>query len=249
MKVGGMFGFKSVKTRHIGLLAATVWSIFALSAQATILVGTVVSSKTETVTEINNLIDTYNTAFSENLDHVNFLVDKLEDQDAEDPDAGAIFVNSTFVAQDFNFYQANPDGTPDITQLIFDASVGFDNADLVSEGFFLDNPIFGFEQLAGPTFDYYVSKSGRGGWSLWLAAEGFNPSYTDSDVDGFTLGVTTNQSLEYNPISNGVSHISFYSTGTSGGPVTNIPAPATLALLGVGLLVVGRMSRRSRRYP
>ena len=196
---------------------------------------------------MNSLIDAYNSDFGANLSNVVSMVDKLED-DQENP--GAFFINGQFDSSSFSFFQET-DSTPGTTQSIFDANVGFATADLVGDGFdLLDNPVYGFVQDGGPCFDYYVSKSGSG-WSLWLAMAGFNPSYTDfGDVSTeFTRGLTSDNSLSYKPIQNGVSHISFYAAESSIEPDPDpapVPAPATLALLGVGLLITSGTSLRRR---
>jgi hypothetical protein len=53
---------------------------------------------------------------------------------------------------------------------------------------------------------------------------GINPAYTDNEEDGFTRGNINDDSLAYDPINSGVSHISFYG---------ETPEPSSLVLFGV----------------
>jgi hypothetical protein len=213
------------------------------ASQASILVGTFVESQAETIVKVNQLIDDYNADFGASLPQVVALLDKLEGVNS------AGFTEGNLQLSDFNFYAQNDDGTK--TESIFDASVNFDATpiDFTVDGFNdLDNPVMGFEQLAGASFDYYVSKDGNLGWSLWTFMDDFNPVYTDagtgnSSISGsdFTKGSIADNSLAYDPIGNGISHISFYTTAAS-----DVPEPASLGLFGLAITLVAlRRGRRS----
>lgn len=207
------------------ILLAVVASILLLagSADASILVGTFKESTVETITKINQLIDDYNTDFSASLANVLLLVDKVEGQ------SSAAFNQGNLELDDFDFFTQDDNGSKTVS--IFDATVKF-NASLLSSSVGFDNldaPVQGFEQLSGPSFEYYVSKDGNDGWSLWASMSGFNPVYTDAGTgdssitgSGFTRGDISNTSLAYDPIRGGVSHISFYTTAEE-----IIPEPAS----------------------
>ena len=205
-------------------------------AKASILIGTFVTPHVETISQINQLIGDYNLDFNTSLPSVQELLDKLEGQDSADFEEGILELS------DFDFYQQDNNGTTDVD--IFDANVSFSASTLgAADGFdTLDNPVFAFKQLSGPLFDYYVSKDGVAGWSLWLAMPGINPLYTDAGTgassltgSNFTRGNINNDSLDYDPITGGVSHISYY---------VAIPEPASLGLLLMGLVSLAGRGRR-----
>lgn len=205
------------------------------------LIGTIVKAPAETIIEINTLIDDYNADFGTNLPHVVLLVDKLDN---------GSFINGTYSNSDFDWYEQDDNGNVSVD--IFDAfddgttdnSVKFTSWNVT--GF--NNPVLAFEQKSGPTVEYYVSKDGNKGWSLWLAMAGMNPFYTDEGVgsssitgSGFTRGSISNTSLDYDPIKNSVSHLSFY---RSAGGDNVIPEPGTVAIWSVlalaGLAIIRR---------
>jgi hypothetical protein len=214
--------------------AAAVTLLIANCTYASTLIGTVVAPSVESISEMNDLIDDYNSDFSASLPPVDSLLDKVEGQSAAD------FTQGNLALSDFNFFYQDDTGT-DLSLSVFDSSVDFTLSTLGPlDGFdTLDNPVHAFEQLSGPSFTYYVSKDGNLGWSLWLAMDGVNPVYTDAgtgfdSITGtdFTRGDITDNSLAYDPISSGVSHISYYTA--------TMPEPSTLllgALASVGLLV------------
>lgn len=208
----------------------------ASGARASILVGTFVTPQVEMISQLNDLIDDYNSDFGASLPSLLELLDKLEGQNSAD------FQEGNLELSDFDFYEQDDSGATDVD--IFDETVSFSLSTLgLADGFdTLDNPVFAFEQLSGPSFAYYVSKDGVSGWSLWSAMPGINPSYTDagtgaSSITGsnFTRGNITDNSLDYDPITGGVSHITFYSA---------IPEPSTVLLLamGLGCLAITRRS-------
>jgi hypothetical protein len=219
---------KTAAIRRLRLLVkpAVMFAAIAMSSgtlQAALLVGTIVTAGTETIAEMNQLIADYNTDFGAALPGVSQLVDKIEGQNAAD------FVEGNLQLGDFNFYEENSGGGTSLN--IFDATVNFAASGLgVAAGFdTLDQNVFAFEQLSGPQFYYYVSKGGNLGWSLWAAGGGLNPVYTDagtgaSSIVGtdFTRGAITDNLLAYDPVRQGVSHISFYSA---------IPEPGSAALV------------------
>ena len=189
------------------------------------------------ISQLNELIDDYNSDFNTSLPQVQELLDKLEGQNAAD------FQEGNLELSDFNFYEQDDNGTTDVD--VFDEMVDFSSSTLgAADGFdTLDNPVFAFEQLSGPSFDYYVSKDGVAGWSLWSAMPGINPLYTDAGTgdssitgSGFTRGNINDNSLDYDPIIGGVSHITFY---------VAIPEPASIGLVLIGLasLACGRRRR------
>lgn len=212
----------SVFRRVLG--ATSIVILWASVTEASLLVGTVVSSSAETIPEINQLIADYNTDFGASLPLVNTLLDKIEG------DTSADFENGNLALSDFNFYQQDDDGATSVN--IFDATVDFDSSTLgPADGFgTLDNPVFAFEQLSGPSFTYYVSKGGNLGWSLWAYMSGMNPAYTDRGNGGFTRGNINDNSLDYDPANRGVSHISFY---------TAVPEPSSGLLLVLGAVFAG----------
>ena len=201
----------------------------APGARASILVGTFVTPQVETISQLNDLIDDYNSDFNTSLPNVQEFLDKIEGQNSADFEEGNLELS------DFVFYEQDDSGTTDVD--IFDETVSFSLSMLgPADGFdTLDNPVFAFEQLSGPSFGYYVSKDGVSGWSLWSAMPGINPSYTDDNENGFTRGNINDDNLDYDPITGGVSHISFY---------TAIPEPSAVLLLamGLGCLVITRRS-------
>ncbi|PZO14094.1 MAG: hypothetical protein DCF26_15735 [Burkholderiales bacterium] len=80
-----------------------------------------------------------------------------------------------------------------------------------------------------PLITFYVAKGGNG----------FNLFSNDGDV---------NSGDWFTPLNNGgnragLSHITFYDTGR---PSTQVPEPVSLALLGLGLLGVGAVRRRTK---
>jgi len=188
------------------------------TSYASLLVGTVVTSGVETIPEINQLIASYNADFGASLPIVTAPLDKIEGQNS------AFFDDGVFQLSDFEFYHQDDGGSTSLD--IFDATVNFAASSLGAAAGFdtLDNPVFAFEQLSGPSFQYYVSKDGNLGWSLWAVMSGINPAYTDSGVGGFTRGNINDDSLAYDPINHGVSHISFY---------TATPEPSSLVLFGI----------------
>lgn len=212
---------------------AVVTLLIANCTFATTLVGTVVTTGVETIAEMNTLINDYNTDFSASLPQVESLLDKIED--FVDPNGNdiAVFTEGNLVPGDFNFFQEDPNGGTSLD--VFDTLVKYSPSNLGPDGFStLDENVQAFEQLSGPSSTYYVSKNGAGGWSLWLAMDGVNPVYTDEVAGGSTRGEISNNSLAYDPIVGGVSHISFYI----------VPEPSTL-LLGA-LASVGMLVRRRR---
>ncbi len=199
---------------------------------ASTLVGTVVTSSVESIPEMDALITAYNLDLGASLPAVGSQVDKLED---DQTNGGANFIGGNLLLGDFDFGQQ----TGGVELNVFDASLGFSPVTFgVGESFSeVDNPVFGFEQVSGVPFTYYVSKDGNLGWSLWLAMDGINPVYTDSMVGGFTRGEISDNSLSYDPVGNGVSHISFYSA---------IPEPSSLLLAFAGGLSLTLTARRRR---
>lgn len=223
------------------LFTLALMLLFASTSHASILVGTVVTSRTENIGDINNLITSYNATFSASLPLVVNFQDKIEDDGSS---AGASFINGFYQVSDFTFYQEDAAGPTQVA--IFDnPSVDFSVSTLGSGGGFdsIDNPVQGFEQQSGPNVEYYVSKDGRLGWSLWYATSGFNPYYTDSAAGGFTYGSTTDDTLAYDPITSGVSHLSFYSSGGSG----VVPEPGTFMIWSLAGLSAAMFHRRRRQ--
>ncbi|PHR89732.1 MAG: hypothetical protein COA78_35630 [Blastopirellula sp.] len=158
--------------------------LLAGTANAGILVGTVVKSQTETIAEMNALIHNYNTVFSADLPDIGVFLDKIEDtKDQNDISTGSQFINNQFLFTDFNFYvESGNTGTKSVD--IFNTEVHF-NASTLALGIGFDTVaknVQGFEQNSGPTFEYYVSKDGKKGWSLWTYMDGFNPFYTDLGI-------------------------------------------------------------------
>lgn len=232
MKIRNPFHFiRPHLFRRHGVLPIAALLLWAPASQAaSILIGTVVTAQPETIPEINQLIEDYNTDFGASLPLVVSQLDKLEGEDSAD------FVGDALELSDFDFYQQDDDGLTELN--IFDEMPEtFTESTLgAAAGFGLDLPVFAFEQLSGPSFDYYVSKDGPGGWSLWAYMPGLNPVYTDSADGGFTRGVITDNTLAYDPHGQGVSHIGFYST---------IPEPGSSVLFGIALV----FSLAGRRRP
>ncbi len=219
------------KLASLFVCTALVTLLIANSASSTTLVGTVVTNSVETLSEMNALIDAYNTDIPASLPQIVGLLDKIED--LSDPNDGVIFQNGNLDPNDFIFYMEDVSGATTLN--VFDElNKGYSVSTLGPDGFaIIDENVQAFEQLSGPSSTSYVSKNGNAGWSLWLSMSGVNPVYTDIDVDdGFTRGEISNSSLSYDPtLSGGVSHISFYSV---------IPEPGTLllgALASLGMLL------------
>jgi hypothetical protein len=209
------------------LFCLTLLGLPSEGARAATLIGTIVTSGVETIPQMNQLIADYNADFGALLPPVVALVDKLEGQDAAD------FTEGNLALSDFQFYQQDNGGSTSLN--LFDATVKFTTSTLGSTAGFdtLDNRVYAFDQLSGASFAYYVSKDGALGWSLWVPTASINPVYTDAGTgsssitgSGFTRGSTTNNSLDYDPITNGVSHISFYDIND---PLV-VPEPASLLL-------------------
>lgn len=214
--------------------------LFSGASHASILVGTVVTSRTENIADINNLITSYNTTFGASLALVVNFQDKIEDDGSS---AGASFTNGFYQVSDFTFYKQDDAGPTQVA--IFDnPAVDFSVSTLGTGGGFdsIDNPVQGFQQHSGANVEYYVSKDGNLGWSLWYATSGFNPYYTDSATGGFTYGSTADDALAYDPIKNAVSHLSFYSAGGGG----NVPEPGTFAIWSLVGLTAAMFHRRRR---
>ena len=216
--------------RQIRKITAAVAAVLlgTSSVDASILVGTFVNSGVESITKIQQLINDYNTDFGASLPDVGSLVDKIEG------DTGAAdFEGVNLVLSDFSFYDQDNSGGTGLD--IFNAAqVKFSLSGLGWNFNLPDLNVRAFEQLDGPTFDYYVSEDGVNGWSLWTAMDGLNPVYTDAGTgdssitgSGFTRGVITDVNLDYDPIKNGISHISFYSSSTE-----VIPEPTTIVVWG-----------------
>ena len=216
-------------------LSTAVVTILLLAgfAEGSTLVGTVQESANPDIGDLNPLISTYNTDFATSLPQIQVEIDKIEDQLGV-----ATFQQANLSVDDFDFFAQDDLGSKSV--FIFDATVKF--GELVGAFSFddLDNPVQGYEWTSGSpqSYDYYVSKDGELGWSLWYAGNGFNPAYTDSAADGFTRGNTSDDSLSYDPITRGISHIAFFSS---------IPEPSTLALLCVGVFGFLTYTRRRRK--
>jgi hypothetical protein len=208
-------------------------------ARGSLLVGTFVGAPAESLAQMNQLIADYNSDFGAALPAALARIDKIEGESPAD------FEDGVYSLTDFDFYHRSTGGSVDIN--VFDTLVEFTPSTLgVADGFDLDNPVFAFEQLSGPAFTYYVSKGGNQGWSLWAVMPGINPAYTDlgtgaSSIVGsnFTRGVITNNALDFDPSTQGVSHISFYSSV----PGSDIPEPSTMVLMLFGCLMVFRRRR------
>jgi hypothetical protein len=215
--IDAIFGRKSLPVLF-AVWGALLW---ANPSSGSLLVGTVVTSEVETIPEINQLIADYNADFGASLPSVVALLDKIEGQTAAD------FTEGNLALSDFDFHHQDNSGTTSVN--IFDATVNFTASTLgVAAGFdTLDNPVFAFEQLSGPSFEYYVSKDGSLGWSLWAYMSGINPAYTDRANGGFTRGGISDNSLDYDPITRAVSHISFYTADSV------VPEPGSLILLSI----------------
>ena len=216
-----------------GLFAVWGALLWANTSSASLLVGTLVTSQVETIPEINQLIADYNADFGAALPSVVALLDKIEGQTSAD------FTEGNLALSDFQFYHRDDGAATSVN--IFDATVNFTASGLgVAAGFdTLDNAVFAFEQLSGPSFEYYVSKDGSLGWSLWAFMNGINPAYTDRANGGFTRGSISNNSLDYDPISRAVSHISFYTADAV------VPEPGSVLLFGGA--AVGLYGFRLRR--
>lgn len=234
------------KVHAAAVSTAVVAGLFwAGPAGAGILVGTFVESEVETIAKINILIDEYNDEFTALLPNVQQLVDKIEGMETAD------FTEGILSLSDFDFFQRD-ETSPTVNHMIFDTSVGFVASSLGSSGFDpIDNAVLGFEQLSGFAFDYYVSKNGMDGWSLWTKMDGFNPVYTDvgtsgsnsHDGTGFTRGDVGVNTLAFDPINGGVSHISMY---TSSADVI-VPEPSSIVLFATtAACLVGFGWRRKR---
>ena len=264
--------------RHLFSAFVTVL-LLASTAHASILVGTVKTSNTETITEINQLITEYNARFGATLEQVVIQIDKLEDtKDGSGNIIGADFVTGNLSLDQFDFYQES--GANIVrTESVFDADVTYANSALggttAANSFNnIDANVFGFVQqtdVEHVLVDYYVSKDGPLGWSLWAVADGFefNPVYTDSgdnggnvsipdaytpsstDRDGtWTQGDSTLLTTTglYDPIKNAVSHLSFYGTDDNIVvlPPIPVPEPSALAIWGLGLFTLGAVRRRRK---
>lgn len=218
--------------RHSLLIAFTLSLTFvsARPLEASILIGTTSATATENITQINILIDNYNSDFGTSLPHVAIFVDKIEDGTG----GRGEFINGQYSVSDFTFYAQDDGGAVDVN--IFDQTPEtFSLSDLGQvlgdNGFdSIDTNVQAFEQLSGPSVEYYVAKSGRS-WSVWLAMDGINPFYADSSRNGYTRGPISDQQLAYDPVKNGVSHLSFYRS--AGGGTGTIPEPASVAIWSV----------------
>lgn len=247
--------YNTLKRSWLLALAVLVVSLsHAAPAEADIiLVGSVADSANESISQINDLIGTYNTDFTASLPTVQSLIEKLNDNTNGD----LVWENNVFSNTDFKFFEQDGNAPSDRTVDIFNATVTFDESNLINSNFStVDNPVQGFERQnqSAPSFEYYVSKSGRNmGWSLWytdmLGTTDFNPLYTDSATGGFTRGAITDNSKAYDPVAQGgaVSHISFYSSSTFDPNEVVAPEPASLALLGLGGLLAGAGVTRRRK--
>jgi hypothetical protein len=69
---------------------------------------------------------------------------------------------------------------------------------------------------------------------------GINPAYTDSANGGFTRGSISDTSLDYDPITRAVSHISFYGTASD-----IVPEPGSVLLM--AMAAAGLCGCRRRR--
>jgi hypothetical protein len=238
---GKMLNFRRLAVlwaaRSLVFLFAGMLSVFGSAKADTILVGTVVDASVEeigtptTPGTINYLIDQYNSYSPASLPYVLSKVNKLD----ETADGSPIFENGSFDFDDFKLYKTATASTGTRQLSIFN------NSDQWFEDWdFTAGNVLAFEQITGPSFDYYVSKDGNLGWSLWTHMPGaLNPVYTDSGVEDFTRGAISDNGLDYDPIGNEVSHLSFY---------TSVPAPSAIAaLLGMGALGLITIVRRSRR--
>jgi hypothetical protein len=206
---------------------------WAGTANASILVGTAVIPSVEKIDVMNDLINDYNIAFSASLPNVagttadpKGFLGRIENIGGS---GIADFVNGLLTYSDFNFYQQDNGGGTELN--IFDECPekfmeGFGDEDKNVRAFDLNG-------TDTPSFQYYVSKDGFAGWSLWTYQDdGLNPVYTDSGVSGFTRGDISNTGLAYDPIKHGISHIGFYTTYD----VSTIPEPSSLLVfVGLGL--------------
>ena len=97
-----------------------------------------------------------------------------------------------------------------------------------------------------PAIRYWTGKGGNEGFTLYWYVEGTTVGdacdtvYSASCLD-LALSVTTG--TYDTPTGQGLSHISFYDTDGPGGG-GDVPEPATLALLGFGLIGAGYARRR-----
>lgn len=229
---------------HKIILSFVLFAILLVNnntSNASILVGTLVTPKSEQMSQVNDLITSYNANFNADLPTVTIFQDKLEDDGSAN---GAGFINGYYQVSDFTFYKQDDGGS--LSASIFDdTSVNFSLSNMGTGGGFdsIDNPVQGFTQLSGTAVEYYVAKDGALGWSLWYAGSGFQPFYTDSAVNGFTYGSTSDTSLAYDPITSGVSHLSFYSSGAN---PSQVPEPASFIIWSVAGLSGVLCCRRRR---
>lgn len=83
-----------------------------------------------------------------------------------------------------------------------------------------------------PMIKYWSVKNGSG-YTLFWFTQGAPGSLSDA------VYVPTGTAVDWSVVRNGLSHISFYNTGIQ------VPEPGSLALLGLGLMGLGFMRRRT----
>jgi hypothetical protein len=93
------------------------------------------------------------------------------------------------------------------------------------------------DSLEDPEIRYWVAKGGNGFNLFWYGPD-------DNPLNAIAVARDGTENSWFTPGQKGLSHLSWYDTGT---PPGEVPEPGAIALLGIGALGLAFMTRRRRR--